>query len=232
MAGAAAAENVDATCAEIETHFARNDLVALAALEVEEPRWAALQQFRLAAAYIPADDQKKAGAAIREGLQIVSAELKADKNQVEMLIMGAMLDGQYLLLQPWRFFWNGRRGLSRIGRAERLDPENPRIALVRGTAKLILPRILGGSAREAELMFKAALDQERLPGTSFKETSICEAGEWGQVDIMNWLARAYSKQGDARSSEKAFQQALTYSPENYWVELATKGEGYEWTQEP
>lgn len=223
--------SIDNTCLSIERHFATNNLSALIAVEAREPRWQALQQFRLAAAYIPADERRKAGDAIRKGLKLIAAELKAHPQDIELLILGSMLDGQYLLLRPWRFFINGRRGLSRIARAEALDAENPRIALVRGTAKFILPGFLGGSAKEAQSIFNHALATQRLPGERFQQSTLCQSGEWGQVDLMNWLARAHAKLGDAQGAHEMFSAAAAYSPGNHWVDLALKGEGYEWVQE-
>lgn len=231
LAGTAVADSVNPTCFAIERSFAENKLDALHAVDAAQPRWEALKQFRLAAAYIPADERKPALKAIREGLSVVSRELKTHPEDPELLILGAMLDGQYLLLQPWRFFWNGRRGLKRIARAEKFEPENPRIALVRGTAKFILPRILGGSAQEAEAIFSTALNQPTATNTPFQATNVCAGGQWGQVDLMNWLARAYAKQGKDALSQDTFQLASKYSPGNHWVDLALKGEGYEWTQE-
>ena len=220
---------IQSECLQVEQRFAANDIETLQSLELKQPRWQALQQFRLAAAYIPADQRKAAGNAIRAGLRVVAAQLKEEPDNVELLIFGAMLDGQYLLLQPWRFVWNGRRGLQRISRAEELDAGNPRIALVRGTAKFILPRFLGGSAQEAQEIFAAALAQPRATGTPYVASALCQNGEWGQVDILNWLARAYAKQDEQELAHDTFVRAAEYSPGNYWVELALKGEGYEWT---
>ena len=221
---------VDEHCLVIEEAFAQNAVHDLVRVDVESELWESLRNFRLAAAYIPADQNKKAGDAIRQGLRAVQAGLNKNPENVELLLLGAMLDGQYLLLRPWRYFWNGRRGLKRLAKAESLDPDNPRIALVRGTAKFILPRLLGGSPKEAEMIFTTAINHHRLPGAKFGESQLCRGGEWGQVDLLNWLARAQSKLGKATLARETFARAANRSPNNHWVDLAVKGEGYEWTQ--
>ena len=229
-----AQERVIEQCLAIENAFARNGVNELEAMQIDQGDlavWEALRHFRLAAAYIPEDQNRNAGHSIREGLKVVQEGLAVNPEDVELLLLGAMLDGQYLLLRPWRYFWNGRRGLRRLAKAEAIDPKNPRIALVRGTAKFILPRILGGSPREAESIFEHALSRERFPQTPFSESGLCRSGEWGQVDLLNWLARAQSKLGKTELARQTFERAARRSPKNHWVDLAIKGEGYEWTQD-
>ena len=223
-ATAPASAAVDSECLSVELAFAANDTKSLAALELVQPQWQALRYFRLAAAYIPANENREARKAIRAGLKLVAAELKQEPDNVDLLLLGTMLDGQYLLISPWRFIINGRRGLSRLGRAERLAPDDPRAALVRGTSKVVLPGLFGGDVNAAIQIFQAALDAE-----SFAESKLCEQGEWAQVDILNWLGRAYAKDKQDHRSLQTFQRALQRSPNNHWVQLAIAGEGYEWS---
>ncbi|MEO0424465.1 MAG: tetratricopeptide repeat protein [Pseudomonadota bacterium] len=218
----------EAECLAIEQAFAHNNVATLKNLVPSKPQWQALKQFRLAAAYIPADENKAALQAVRNGLKTVKRALQADPHDTEMLIMGAMLDGQYVLLRRWRFFLNGRRGLRRLNRAEAQQPNNPRIALVRGTAKFLLPGILGGNAKEAQATFFRALYQHP---DSFAQSVLCRDGQWAQVDLLNWLARSYQENGDPEQAQATFAQALEHSPDNHWVRLAMAGEGYEWQPE-
>ncbi len=229
--GSVRANATNAECLAIESSFAANQLDQLVALKPTEPRWRALQQFRLAATYIPNNDKPAARAAIRSGLDIVASAIKQDGPSVEMLLLGTMLDGQYLLIHPWRFFYNGTRGLRRLSRAEKLDPHNPRAALVRATAKIVLPKALGGDVKAAETLLKEALGRRLSDGQMFSESQLCGGGHWAQVDMLGWLGRAYVKQGDELSARAAYELALAYSPNNYWVKLAIAGEGYEWSDE-
>lgn len=227
--GPARANQVNAECLAIESAFAQNQLARLIALEPTSPRWQALQQFRLAATYIPNEEKAEARAAIRSGLAIVSTALKQDSESTDMLLLGTMLDGQYLLIHPWRFFYNGTRGLRRLSKAEKLDRHNPRVALVRATAKIVLPKALGGDIEAAEALLKQALGRRLNDGQVFSESSLCVDGQWAQVDMLGWLGRAYVKQGNDASAQAAYGLALAYSPNNHWVELAMAGEGYEWS---
>lgn len=219
---AVAPPTTDQTCLAIEQAFADNRIEALAALEPQEPRWQAQQSFRLASAYIPQNRKDEALQAIRRGLKVVARGLREDPDDVELLLLGTMLDGEYLLINRWRFLHNGLRGLRRIARAERLAPDNPRARLIRGSAKVVLPGILGGSPTEALAILQPAM----------RDTELCADGDWGQVDLLNWLGRAASALGNDEASRGYFEQALQRSPGNHWVQLAIAGEGYRWEEEP
>jgi tetratricopeptide (TPR) repeat protein len=212
----------DASCLAIEQAFADNRISELAALKPQEPRWQAQQSFRLASAYIPQDRKDEALQAIRRGLKVVARGLRDDPDDVELLLLGTMLDGEYLLINRWRFLHNGLRGLRRIARAEKLAPDNPRARLIRGSAKVVLPGIFGGSATEALAILQ--------PGV--RDTELCAGGDWGQVDLLNWLGRAASALDDSEQARHYFEQALARSPGNHWVRLAIAGEGYRWEEEP
>lgn len=238
LCGAGLAGSVQAAphpeCLAIEKTFAANDIAALAALQPSAPRWQAQQMFRLGAAHIPAARHGEARRAIRAGLTVVAEHLKQQPDDVEMLLLGAMLDSQYLLLDRWRFAVNGWRSQRRLARAEALAPDNPRIALLRGTAKVVLPAVLGGSAAEAVTLFNTALERSIATSTAktgavtFAELDLCEEGHWAQVDLLNWLGRAYAKLNDPARSKQAYQRALQRSPDNYWVRAAIDGLGYQW----
>lgn len=222
--GAASADPavIDAECLAIEQAFARNDTQTLSALEPEDRQWQALKAFRLASTYIPEDKRREALTAIRQGLQVIKEGLRDNPEDVELLLLGTMLDGEYLLVQRWRFLHNGLRGLRRIARAEKLEPDNPRARLIRGSAKVVLPGLLGGSPEDAEQLLQ--------PGV--RSTALCENGDWGQVDLLNWLGRAAEAQGDAARAQQYYEAALARSPGNHWVRLAIEGNGYEWQEDP
>jgi tetratricopeptide (TPR) repeat protein len=218
---------VDPECRAIEDAFAVNNLDQLNRAEPHSIQWQALKQFRLAATYIPAEREKEARQEIKSGLKIVNRGISRHPDDVSLLTLGAMLDGQYLLLSPWRFFFNGQRGLSRLRRAEKLDPSNPRVVLVRGTAKIVLPKIFGGNPKDAVKLFEKALATVRQEHR-FMDLSVCEYGEWAQVDLLNWLGRAMARQGSKKESMEAYNRALARSPGNYWVQQALANRGYEW----
>ena len=188
--------NTDAHCLQIETLFATNKIEALNKQIYETPRAIAHQSFRLAAAYIPADEKQLAIGAIRQGLKAIEKGLENNPEDVDLLLLGAMLDGQWLLINRWRFFFNGRRGLQRLSKAEGLNANHPHVTLLRGTAKIILPRILGGNRGEARNMFETALNHHDTTGVPFRKSKLCVningVPIWGQVDLLNWLGRAHA----------------------------------------
>jgi len=212
---------VDVDCEQIERAFAANEPDLLRMLDPQQPRWQTLQQFRLTALYIQEDQPALARKAIRHGLKVVAEGLKEQPDDVELLIIGAMLDGEHVLTHRWSFFFNGIRGVRRLRRAEALDPENPRAILVRGVAKIVLPWVLGGRIDEAIEI----LDQ------AIRTTASCENGDWGQVDTLMWLGRAHAGKGEQDLAKEYYRRALARSPENHWVKTAMAGKGYEWKQD-
>ena len=212
---------VDAECAAIERLFQRNAAAELSALDAQTTRGVAHQQFRLAALYIQEDARKAARAAISSGLRAVKSGLRDNSDDVELLLLGAMLDGERVLINRWTLLTSGLRGMRRLSRAERADPTNPRAALIRGTAKVVLPRFIGGDAQEAVAIFQTAV----------RDSALCDDGDWGQADILMWLGRAYSRLGEPDQAAAYYQQALERAPDSYWVNKALRGEGYEWVAE-
>ncbi|MEM8766369.1 MAG: hypothetical protein AAGE43_02910 [Pseudomonadota bacterium] len=209
---------IDPDCLAIETSFARYDLNRLAALTPAAPRWRAQQAFRLAAAHLADDDRRAAGVVLKDSLPGLNKALKQDPDNVELLLLAVMLDGQYVLVNRWRFLHNGLRGLRRMNRAAELDPANPRLALIEGTAKLLMPAVLGGSGSEAITTFEAAR----------RDTALCADGEWAQVDILTWLGRAHQEAGEEALANAVFTAARALDPENHWLARELAGGGYEW----
>jgi len=219
------AKSVVQECLDVEQAFATNDLAALEALAPLDTQWQALQAFRRAAIHIPVRDKPAARTAVREGLAAVELALKETRNtaparRAELLLLGAMLDGQFLLIDRWRLLRHGFRGLRRLRQAENLVADSPRAALIRGTAKVVAPWALGGSASEAVEILQPA----------YTPSTLCADGNWGQVDLLNWLGRAHEKLGDRASARLMYEAALKRSPGNHWVRLALSGNGYEWTE--
>lgn len=209
---------IDAECLAIETRFARYDLDGLAELAPEAPRWQALKAFRLAAARLADNNRRAAGAELQDGLAVVNRRLRDEPDDVELLLLGVMLDGQYVLVNRWRFLHNGLRGLRRMNRAADLDPGNPRLALIEGTAKLLMPAVLGGSRAEAIAIFEAARSNAPL----------CANGEWAQIDILTWLGRAHREAGNETAAGAAFRAARSLDADNHWLARELAGGGYEW----
>lgn len=207
---------IDADCLAIENAFALRDLDTLAALEPGPPRWQAHRDFRLAAAYIAEGSNQQAVAPLKRGLGIVADELAENGDDAELLLTGVMLDGQFLLVNRWRFFHNGLRGLRRLDRARALAPDSVRLALIEGTAKIILPAVLGGNAREAADIFSAAR----------REDARCESGEWAQIDVLTWLGRTWTELGERQQADEAFQAARQRDPTNHWLQREMEGLGY------
>jgi hypothetical protein len=211
---------IDEDCLAIENAFAEADFDALLALEPGSSRWQAHRDFRLAAGYIALDRNADAVMPLKRGLSVVAAGLAADEEDVEQLLTGVMLDGQFLLVNRWRFLHNGLRGLRRLDRAAALQPDNVRLALIQGTAKIVLPGVLGGNAREAADIFSAAAD----------DVQRCAGGEWGQIDVMTWLGRTWTELGEPEKANRAFAAASARDSGNYWLRRELEGSGYRFEQ--
>ena len=222
--------DISLECIAIETTFANAELEQLEAMEFSQLHWRVLRHFRLSAAYIQLEEKKRAREHLLAGLELVNAHLKSNPEDVNILLLGAMLDGQILLLQPWRYFHNGRRGLKRVRDAKDVQPNHPRIVLIEATAKVVLPGILGGSAKEAAEELRGALEADWF-GQPFESLPLCHTGQWGQPDLLNWLGRAYAKLNQPEQAQAAYEKVFELFPNHHWTTLAVQGQGFEWSEE-
>ncbi|GJQ62538.1 MAG: hypothetical protein SCALA702_15910 [Melioribacteraceae bacterium] len=96
-----------------------------------------------------------------------------------------------------------------IGKAEAMDPGNPRAILTKGIMLYNTPEQYGGSVQKAAELFTSAME-------SFDENSQ-KLIDWGHNESMAWLGQAYARMGKIGKARGIYNEALKYYPDFGWV---------------
>lgn len=96
-----------------------------------------------------------------------------------------------------------------IGKAEAMDPGNPRAILTKGIMLYNTPEQYGGSIEKAAELFTSAME-------SFDENSQ-KLIDWGHNESMAWLGQAYARMGKVGKARGIYNEALKYYPDFGWV---------------
>jgi hypothetical protein len=81
-----------------------------------------------------------------------------------------------------RFGTYGRKVAEELAKAEKMDPKNPRISLLKAENTYTLPENLGGSKEKGLQIFKQAVEQFK----TYKAKSPISP-TWGQIDAEYYL---------------------------------------------
>ena len=105
-------------------------------------------------------------------------------NNAEILILQKMIHSLKMMVDPQaRFMSEGMLGADALAKAEKLDPENPRITLMKAEDIYYTPEQFGGSKSKGLEMFQKSLDQFKVyqPKTTLDPT-------WGKGEVEYFLA--------------------------------------------
>lgn len=119
---------------------------------------------------------------------------------------------QKITVKPLSAVGLGRRFNRAMKTAEELEPDNPRVVLLRAITDYNLPGIVGGNKdramdgllKAAELYRNETISDPLLPS-------------WGHDQTYARLGIAYTDRGDFGEARKAFDQALVLNPDYEWV---------------
>jgi hypothetical protein len=105
-------------------------------------------------------------------------------------------------------------------KAEKLDPENPRLHLMDGMATFYMPEAFGGGAKKSTPIFEKSME-------SFNKRVEKEAyyPEWGKDLTYGFLAMSYTKRDDDGDKKKAtdlYDKATKELPESSFLKVYIK----------
>ena len=106
------------------------------------------------------------------------------KDNAEILVLQKMIHGLKMMVDPQgRFMSEGMLGAEALGKAEKLDPENPRITLLKAEDTYFVPEQFGGSKTKGLELFQKSLDQFKVyqPKSTMHPT-------WGKAEAEYFLA--------------------------------------------
>ncbi|MDN3608067.1 hypothetical protein [Kaistella yonginensis] len=85
------------------------------------------------------------------------------KKNPEILILQKMIHGLKMMVDPQaRFMSEGMLGAEALAKAEELDPENPRVTLLKAEDTYFTPEQFGGSKKKGLELFQKSLDQFKV----------------------------------------------------------------------
>lgn len=121
-----------------------------------------------------------------EAQKYLDASQKLSPNNVENYILEKMIHSLKMVVNPReRFMTEGKLAATALAMAEKLDPENPRISLLKGEDAYYTPAQYGGSKTKGLELIKKAVQQFQ----SYQPASAL-APNWGLAEAQYFLSQA------------------------------------------
>ena len=136
---------------------------------------------------------------------------RATPMQAEALALLSSVYGLEISMEPVKGLTVGIKAGTTIAQAEKLDPSNPRVLLMKGIGKLFTPPLFGGGREDAMLSFQAGIAQ--LPPERYT------AVNWGLDDLYIWRGIAEQGAGELTKARASFKQALVVAPQSQWATI-------------
>lgn len=171
-----------------------------------------LALYRMAAQYMGRNRNDDAKKALEEADRLLE-QIETRAPAADALALRGAVLGQLIGLSgnPLSGMTLGPKASGLIDRAMDLEPNNPRVWLVRGMSAMFTPRMFGGGTDKAERDLRKAAE---LFGA---ERVVSPAPSWGHADAYIWLGQALQKEGKTEDARAAYEKALEISPSNAWV---------------
>jgi len=193
--------------ASLATTLARGDHAAAGDPNDEEWRsyYSALLAYRLA--LLAKSDESRAWPYTQRCVQALNHALALDSVSAEALALQSACLALQSHLDPWRSPFAAPLSRSRIAKALKLAPDNPRVLLLGARAACDRPPLFGGDSRQGfDLLQRAVSAFER------RHARARGLPAWGAADAFTDLAHDYLTQGDAVAARNVLERALLVAP--------------------
>ena len=113
----------------------------------------------------------------------VDKAMEISKDNAELLILQKMIHSLKMMVDPQaRFMSEGMLAANALSKAAKLEPENPRISLLKGEDTYFTPEQFGGSKTEGLALLQKSVDQFKVykPKTALDPT-------WGKEEAEYFL---------------------------------------------
>ncbi len=158
-------------------------------------------------------DKKKAIEYVNNAIEHLNKSIKLNSDFAEGYGLLSSMYGEKIGLQSWTGIVYGSRSSTLMRKALMLEPNNPRLYMIKGISAMFTPEKWGGSKTEAKkLFFKAA----ELFKNDHPESIM---PDWGDSDVYAWLGQAELSLGDTLSAVIHYEKALEINPKNSWVKF-------------
>ncbi|HEX5462094.1 MAG TPA: hypothetical protein VFX20_19160 [Steroidobacteraceae bacterium] len=167
--------------------------------------YSALLAYRLA--LLAKSDESRAWPHTQRCVQALNHALALDTVSAEALALQSACLALQSRLDPWRSPFAAPLSRSRIAKALKLAPDNPRVLLLGARAACDRPPLFGGDSRQGfELLQRAVSAFER------QHAHVRRLPGWGAADAFTDLAHDYLTQGDAVAARNVLERALLVAP--------------------
>lgn len=167
--------------------------------------YGALIAYRLA--LLAKDDESRAWPYTQRCVGDLNHALVLDTGSAEALALQSACLALQSRFDAWRSPFAAPRSRSRIEKALRLAPRNPRVLLLGARAACDRPQLFGG---DSQLGF--ALLQRAVSGFERRRRPAAGLPAWGAADAFVELAQDYLMRGDTIAARNVLERALLVAP--------------------
>ena len=195
---------------QIESAAAKLDINALELLTHQVDGYdKGLAYYRLALSANLQGQTKSAIKWIDDAIALLEALESAQPDEVEVKALLAQVYGYKIAMQPMKGMFYGAKSSTMLDEAKTLSPNNPRVHLIQGIAKFNTPGMFGGSRKEAEDAFTAAI--------SAYGSDLNSNYHWGFAETYTWRGVVNMKSGKLAQAKQDWQKALDINPDYDWA---------------
>lgn len=136
--------------------------------------------------------------------------LETSQANAESLALLSSVYGMQITLDNSKGATLGMKSAKAIASAEQLEPQNPRVALVKAIAAYNTPAIFGGSMQNAKTLATTAIERFAQP---------CDNICWGEAEAYTWRGLAKQELGDSQGAIEDWQQAIKVQADYGWAKF-------------
>ncbi|MGL5025955.1 MAG: hypothetical protein ACRC6P_08270 [Shewanella oncorhynchi] len=136
--------------------------------------------------------------------------LETSQANAESLALLSSVYGMQIALDNSKGATLGMKSAKAIASAEQLEPQNPRVALVKAIAAYNTPAIFGGSMQNAKTLATTSIERFAQP---------CDNICWGEAEAYTWRGLAKQELGDSQGAIEDWQQAIKVQADYGWAKF-------------
>ncbi|GAA0678625.1 MULTISPECIES: hypothetical protein [Rheinheimera] len=208
-----------ATVEQIDAASNRMDLKQLAVYAAEDPADynKAYANYRLSIMAGLTGQQDQAAQAL-DVAQSTLEQLTSAQPEAESLALLSSVYGMQIGNNPLKGALYGPKSNKAIQQATKLDPANPRVALIKAISAYNTPAAFGGSKQSAIDLSSKAIELYAQP---------CQQLCWGHAEAYTWRGLAKQELGDKAGAIADWTKATEVEPSYSWARfLLTQQQSY------
>jgi tetratricopeptide (TPR) repeat protein len=190
---------------------------AFALLQQQNPKdarlacWIAVACWR-AVPLLQTSDAEQAKRVCKDGIAAADRAIALDPKLADAVAVKAGLQGLSLSFNPSMSMTLGPEMDESYGRAEGMEPGNPRVAFLKALNTMHKPEFVGGGAKRAMAQFERSIAL-----FAAQKAGDARGFDWGRADAELWAGRCQLKLGDTTAAKAHYHKALEIDPANLWV---------------